>query len=150
MQVDDLDLVVHIEENSFKQPWTREQFLAELARTTISRCYVVEMVSTRDQGCGDAASKVAAFLTSWLVADEVHITNVAVSPGLRRKGVARFLITSVLEEIFLEGGRWCQLEVRKSNDAARGLYLELGFDNLGTRRGYYSDGEDAVVMGKEL
>jgi ribosomal-protein-alanine N-acetyltransferase len=144
MQIADLDQVVVIEEGSFSHPWSREQFHFELARVPISRCYVIEDFNSQTD------CRIAAFLTSWLVADEMHITNVAVSPNQRGKGVARFLLTRVLDEIVSQGGKWCQLEVRESNDAAMGLYLKLGFHNLGIRRGYYSDGEDAVIMGREL
>jgi ribosomal-protein-alanine N-acetyltransferase len=144
MQAADLDQVIVIEEGSFSHPWSREQFQFELARAPISRCFVIEDLDSQDD------CRVAAFLTSWLIADEMHITNVAVSPNQRGKGVARFLLTGVLDEIVSQGGKWCQLEVRESNDAAMGLYLKLGFQNLGTRRGYYSDGEDAVIMGREL
>lgn len=150
MEPADLDQVTYIEDNSFSHPWSREQFQTELARAPISRCYVIEDVGGQSTRGEQAECRVAGFLTSWLVADEMHITNVAVSPNQRGKGVARFLLTGVLDEIVSQGGKWCQLEVRESNDAAMGLYLKLGFQNLGIRRGYYSDGEDAVIMGREL
>lgn len=38
------------------------------------------------------------------------------------------------------------LDVRASNDAALGLYYSLGFERVGLRKRYYSDGEDAVLM----
>ena len=151
----DLDQVVAIEESSFSHPWSREQFQSELARAPISRCYVAQVVESQEGARQEAQdshdpSPLAGFLTSWLVTDEMHITNVAVSPEQRGKGVAKTFLEHVLAEIVSAGGKWCQLEVRAGNTAAKGLYLKLGFQNLGVRRGYYGDGEDAIVMGKEL
>ncbi|MDF1535235.1 MAG: ribosomal protein S18-alanine N-acetyltransferase [bacterium] len=146
----DLDQVVVIEGNSFNHPWSREQFQAELSRSHVSRCYVAEFANGDHGGGGPEGPRIAGFVTAWLVADEIHITDVAVHPDMRGRGVARVLLEHVLEEVRSHGGRWCQLEVRVGNTAARGLYGKLGFETLGGRRGYYSDGEDAVVMGKEL
>jgi ribosomal-protein-alanine N-acetyltransferase len=43
------------------------------------------------------------------------------------------------------------LEVRVSNDAAKMLYLSMGFAPVGIRRRYYHDNdEDALVMTKRL
>jgi ribosomal-protein-alanine N-acetyltransferase len=42
------------------------------------------------------------------------------------------------------------LEVRASNTAAQRLYAGAGFERRGKRRGYYADGEDAIVMGRSL
>ena len=42
------------------------------------------------------------------------------------------------------------LEVSTRNPAARGLYQQLGFQQVGRRKGYYADGSDALVMSKSL
>ncbi|MDF1524827.1 MAG: ribosomal protein S18-alanine N-acetyltransferase [bacterium] len=139
----DLDSVVRIEDLSFPHPWTRDQFTAELERELVSRCHVAVM---EDDGIGPAVG----FIMAWLVEDELHITNLAVEPEVRRGGVAAALLEqSILEAIEL-GAMWCQLDVRATNAAARGLYSRFGFKPLGTRKRYYQNGEDAVVMGKEL
>ncbi len=150
MQVTDLDQVIEIEKSSFSHPWSREQFQAELARSYISRCYVAEFVNGEDERIDPDGQRIAGFVMAWLVADEMHIANVAVHPDLRGGGVARLLLEHAFDEAHNQGARWCQLEVRVGNDAARALYGKLGFRKMGVRRGYYSDGEDAVVMGKEL
>jgi ribosomal-protein-alanine N-acetyltransferase len=85
-----------------------------------------------------------------LAADELHITNLAVAPSKRRSGIADRLLEYALNDGLDKGAAWCQLEVRKTNTAARALYRKHGFRDIGVRRGYYQDGEDAVVMGKEL
>ena len=81
------------------------------------------------------------------VADELHITTLAVHPERRRRGHARTLIGAALAA-FPEARR-VHLEVRPSNTAARALYEALGFATTGLRRRYYGD-EDALLMTLDL
>jgi len=146
--VSDLDCALCVEADSFSFPWTRGMFQSEIEREDISRCFVAEAMP-----CGDAVpgkEAVAGYVMSWLVADELHITNLAVSPAYRRLGLAARLIEHLLGESKADGASWCQLEVRITNIPARALYRKFRFREIGVRKGYYQDGEDAVVMGKDL
>jgi ribosomal-protein-alanine N-acetyltransferase len=137
MRPQDLDEVLAIERASFTMPWSRSAFLYEMQQNRAARCWV-----TRE---GDA--HVIGYLCLWEVADEVHITNVAVRPDARRQGVARSLLRSVLDDARARGFQVVVLEVRPSNHQARALYESFGFRAVGRRRGYYYDtGEDALVM----
>ena len=135
----DLDRVVQIEGLSFTHPWTRDQFLEELNRQPFARC----LVAARNR-------KVCGYIMAWLIVDELHITNLAVDPSVRGRGVARGLVTILIQDSLTEGVVWSVLEVRRSNLAARALYKGLGFKVVGCRKGYYPDGEDALVMGLEM
>ena len=85
------------------------------------------------------------------MADELHITNVAVHPEARRHGIARSLLESVFERARAGSARMVLLEVRPSNVEASALYESFGFRVVGRRRGYYYDtGEDALVMEADL
>ncbi len=91
------------------------------------------------------------FALAWHAADEVHLLDLAVDPGVRRRGVARQLVGAVLGYAREARARLVLLEVRASNAAAIALYQSAGFSENGVRRGYYSDnGEDAVEMCVEL
>jgi|SRR6185503_14183568 len=93
----------------------------------------------------------AGFALAWHAADEVHLLDLAVDPGARRRGVGRKLVGAVLGYARDASARLVLLEVRRSNDAAIALYRSAGFSENGVRRGYYSDnGEDAVEMSIEL
>jgi ribosomal-protein-alanine N-acetyltransferase len=88
--------------------------------------------------------RIAGFVVSRRVASgEREILNVAVHPGFRRSGVATQLIRA-------EVSRWPGahfLEVRESNVAARSLYQQLGFEQVGTRPEYYENPtETGIVM----
>jgi ribosomal-protein-alanine N-acetyltransferase len=90
---------------------------------------------------------VLGFVLAWTAADEVHLLDLAVDPGARRRGVGRELVAQVLAHAREIGARLVLLEVRRSNEAAIALYRSAGFSENGVRRGYYSDnGEDAVEM----
>ncbi len=143
MKEQDLAYVLEIERDSFSHPWNESSFREELRRGEISRCVVIEEGS-------EEPGLIAGFILAWMVADELHITNLAVTPEMRRKGIAVFLLTHLLDMAAEEAATWCTLEVRVSNAAARSLYKRFGFREVGVREGYYIDGEDAVVLGLAL
>ena len=156
---DDLDDVLFIESASFSCPWSREMFEAELDRGDISRCFIAgipgrlkngEKIPSGSGSDPDETVEITGYLLSWLVADELYITNLAVSPPRRRSGIADILIEHALQDARVHGACWCQLEVRVTNLPARTLYEKHGFREIGVRKGYYQDGEDALVLGVDL
>jgi ribosomal-protein-alanine N-acetyltransferase len=137
----DLDAVMAIEELSFRAPWARQAFSDELDRPW-ARLEVLRRVAT---------GTVVGFCNYWLVADELHILNVAVHPDERRHGHAARLLRHILDEAGRSKTRVVSLEVRMSNRAAQALYRKFGFREVGTRPRYYADnGEDAMLMDREL
>jgi ribosomal-protein-alanine N-acetyltransferase len=136
MRAADLDEVLAIERVSFSMPWSRGAFLYEMEQNQVARCYVI-----RDDG------RVVGYVCLWEVADELHITNIAVHPSARRRGLGRRLLGHMLDDARQRALRLVVLEVRPSNTEARALYESFGFRVVGRRRGYYYDtGEDALVM----
>lgn len=74
-----------------------------------------------------------------------HLSNIAVAPDWRRRGVGAALIENMFEIVGPESP--VTLEVRPSNRSAIAMYKRLGFQPAGLRRGYYPDnGEDALIM----
>ena len=136
----DIEAIIAVEQASFTNPWTRDMYLAELENRGVSFFYVAR----------DEARRIVGFCAFWRVLDELHINNLAVLPEARRGGVASALLTRVLAEGAKMGARRATLEVRRSNDIARGLYERFGFSVAGVRRGYYSQPtEDALVLWRE-
>ena len=82
----------------------------------------------------------------WLVVDELHITLVAVAPGRRRHGLGRQVLSALLEEGVRQGARHATLEVADGNQAACAFYKAAGFREAGRRRGYYRNGDDALIQ----
>ena len=83
-------------------------------------------------------------------AGEAEVLQVAVEPAARRGGLGSRLLRAG-EAAAIEGGATrCFLEVREGNVAARELYARAGYEEVGRRPGYYRDGEDALVLARDL
>ncbi len=141
MQVSDIDAVMEIERLSFRAPWSRNVFVEELARDWAR----LEVVRDSD------SDEVGAFANYWLVADELHILNIATHPLQRRLGHATRLLAHMLDVARERACRLVTLEVRRSNALAQRLYKRFAFRAVGVRPNYYADDqEDAIVMLLEL
>ena len=137
----ELDAILDIERLSFPIPWARQAFADEMARPW-ARLEILRHLPT---------GRVVGFCNYWLVADELHILNVAVHPDERRRGHAARLLRHILDEAARSQARLISLEVRVSNLAAAALYRKFGFREVGMRPRYYADnGEDALLMDLEL
>jgi ribosomal-protein-alanine N-acetyltransferase len=143
LTVGDLDEVLAIEGVSFVTPWSRGAFLHELKQNALACGWIA-----RDS---EPEPRVLGYLCLWEVAPEIHITNLAVHPDWRRRGIARSLLTAILADARRRGLTVAFLEVRPTNTEARSLYEGLGFQVVGRRKGYYFDtGEDALLMEADL
>ncbi|MFC1928405.1 ribosomal protein S18-alanine N-acetyltransferase [Chloroflexota bacterium] len=90
---------------------------------------------------------VVGFAGFWILADEAHITSIAVREANRRRGIGELLIISGINLAMELKARIITLEVRASNVTARNLYTKYGFTQVGVRRGYYMDSrEDGILM----
>jgi ribosomal-protein-alanine N-acetyltransferase len=136
MRLDDLDEVCQVEKKSFPTPWSREAFHNELTQNHFARYMVVEM-----------EGKVVGYCGMWLIVDEAHITNLALLPDFRGKGIGESLLKEMMRMAQWFGTKKMTLEVRVSNESAQRLYEKLGFEKRGTRPNYYTDNmEDAFIM----
>lgn len=136
MTVEDLPDVVTIERACFSNPWTGPLFLQELD-VSFSRIVLARRA---------AGGPIAGYLCRWLVADEVHVLNVAVAPTFRGQGLGAALMREALREARVECASAVTLEVRRSNTSGRRLYEAFGFEEVGARPNYYGRGEDALIM----
>jgi len=140
MRPGDLEEVLAIERASFTMPWSRGAFLYEIEQNRVARCHVVP-----------ESGVIVGYLCVWEIADEVHVTNIAIHPAHRRRGIARELMAALIADARARDLRMIVLEVRPSNQQAIALYESFNFRVTGLRRGYYYDtGEDALVMETRL
>lgn len=136
ISLEHIDQVVKIEETSFPTPWSRHAFTHEVLHNSFAR-YIVVL----------HGEQVVGYAGVWIIMDEAHITNVAVHPDFRRRGLGRGLMLEMMRLSIYSGANRMTLEVRPSNTAARSLYQSLGFCERGLRRRYYKEtGEDAIIM----
>ena len=143
MTLADLPAVMVIEQQAFTNPWTTEMVKKELTQEWSTVLLVEESTA--------AGWELRAFAIFWLVADEVHVLNVATDQAMRRRGFGRQVMDAVLAQGRAQKCRVAHLEVRRSNVAAQALYSSFGFRAVGLRPAYYQDDkEDAVVMVLDL
>ncbi len=95
-------------------------------------------------------SKIVGFLCYWMVAGEMQILNLATAPCARRSGIAAKLLEHAFNSYSPPEIISVWLEVRSGNRAAIALYRRFGFVPNGVRRAYYRDGEDALLMVKNV
>jgi ribosomal-protein-alanine N-acetyltransferase len=137
MRLGDVDTVMAIEQVSFRSPMTARLLLEEMGREW------AHVDVARDR----VGRNVLAFSNYWVVADEVHLLNLATHPEARRAGHASRLLAHIIEVGRTRRCRFVTLEVRRSNAAALRLYRRFGFRAVGIRPNYYAeDQEDAIVM----
>ena len=135
-----IDQMEQIEIECFSVPWSREALEEELENPYAH--YVV---------CTDGAGNVLGYIGSRIVLDSADITNVAVRPVYRRRGIARQLVGRMLEQMAEKGVTGVLLEVRESNLPAQNCYAQAGFSVVGRRKNYYElPKEDALLMGRVL
>ncbi|MBQ8001546.1 MAG: ribosomal protein S18-alanine N-acetyltransferase [Ruminococcus sp.] len=128
-----------VEESCFQSPWS-ENTIEALLKSDNAQCF----------GCFENDTLVGYIALEWVL-DEGSLTNLAVLPSYRRRGIAEKLTEALLEEAIKKDLQFVTLEVRVSNTPASNLYRKMGFDEVGVRKGYYSNPrEDALLMTKYL
>lgn len=94
---------------------------------------------------------IAGFICGRKVADEAEILNLAVRPGLRKRGIGAALLSKLLHTFALEPVTPVFLEVRESNSEAIAFYKGFGFQQIGRRPNYYENPpEAALVLARQL
>src|SRR3990167_3361200 len=78
--------------------------------------------------------------------DAWEIMQIVIDFQYQRQGLATRLLRFVMDEAKKKSMERIQLEVRQSNTRAIALYLRCGFHEVGLRKRYYPDGEDALLM----
>lgn len=137
MTADHLDDVARLEQICFSRPWSRRMLAEELENQCAAFLVALE----------PETNKVIGYAGLLVMADEGYITNVAVFPEYRRRGVAEQIIQVFCD--FAQGNHlaFLTLEVRPSNAPAISLYNSFGFEEVGRRKNYYDlPREDALIL----
>lgn len=135
MAPEDADAVEIVERACFAIPWSRESFWKEAANE--NTVYLLALIGER----------VVGYVGCWISYEEAQITNVAILPEFRGRGIATKLFAEVIKAVKKKDVTAMTLEVRPSNAPALALYDHYGFKAAGRRPHYYQDdGEDAIIM----
>lgn len=138
MLAEDVPQVYRLEQAIFPAPWTYESFLYELSNHDFNLSIVALI-----------ASQVVGYAVANLVANELHINNIAVAEGFRRRGIGDRLLQMLLRLMQEKHCAVAHLEVRAGNREAVPLYRKYGFRVVGVRKKYYDvENEDALLMSR--
>ena len=137
-QEQDIDILSQIEERCFIAPWSKSAF-QEVLKYPLHHTFLIE---DRGQVCGYACLLV--------LFEDAEIENIAVDLDYRGRGISKLLMQAMHDKAKELGAKRCLLEVRVSNQVARSLYEKYGYESYGVRKRYYENGEDAIVMQKQL
>lgn len=134
-----LDQIEQLEQLCFSVPWPRDALRRQLPDDN----HV--FLAATDGG------RVLGYVGMMFVLDEGYISNVAVAPAFRRRGIADALIAELLRRADALSLSFVTLEVREHNIPAISLYENCGFVRVGLRKKYYQKPcENAVLMTKYL
>lgn len=129
-----IEAIAAIEQTCFEDPWS-SGVLAEC----LEQPHYIWETYTQD-------AQMVAYACASVSFEEGEILRIGVLPAYRRQGIGEQVLARILERLGENGVEKIFLEVRASNVAARALYSKMGFVVIGKRKGYYSGGEDAVIM----
>lgn len=137
MEEKDIPQVEEIEKKIFSLPWSEKSF--HDACSDENNIYLV---------CEDEGT-ITGYCGLWKVFGEGNITNMAVHPDYRKKGIGMMLMEEMEKRGIQKKVDVFFLEVRESNDAARRLYEKMKYKQIGIRKRFYERPvEDAIVMSK--
>ncbi len=126
-----LDDVWEIEKICFSSPWSREDLEKQINIETSHFLVAVE------------DGRAVGYMGLQIFSGQGYVTNVAVLPQYRQRGIAAMLINEQMKNQM----DFITLEVRQSNTPAINLYTKMGFENVGVRPNFYSNPtENAIIM----
>ncbi len=140
----DIPVVSAMEKEIFKDdPWSVGQFKEEVANNGITRHYLV--------AC-DSQHQIIGWAGAMCTQEgaDTDVLTIAVDPDYRLRGIARHMLTSLIDWAYTKNSPTIFLEVEKNNQPAQALYISEGFEIISLRPDYYGPGLDALVMSKVL
>jgi len=131
----DMADVIAIEQTSFEFPWSEADFIRALRERNC-----IGLVAEQD-------NKIVGYVIYELAPAELHVLNLAVAPGARRRAVGTKLVEKLVGKLSFQRRERILLEVRETNLAAQLFFKEQGFRAVSVLRDFYDDTvEDAYLM----
>jgi ribosomal-protein-alanine N-acetyltransferase len=141
MKLSDIEAVVEIERQAFPTPIKVNLLQYELTENELAHYQVLVLNDSQVE------PRVIGHGGYWVIADEVHVSTIAVEPAWRGRGLGELLLLNMLFMGNQQATHLATLEVRPSNVIAQSLYSKYQFKIVGERRRYYRDnGENALLM----
>ncbi len=140
MRLSDIETIMSIEHDAFPVPWKASAYEYEISSNRLAYYFVLTV------RLGDQPTRVIGYTGFWMLADEAHISTIAVSDDWRGRGLGELLLLNLLRKAYDLSASLTTLEVRKGNFVAQSLYRKYQFELVGERKRYYQGREDALIM----
>lgn len=138
MTLPDLDSISDILTCEFDNFWNYNLFKSELENK--NSMYIVAKLN----------NQIVGFAGIWFSVDDIHITNIVVKKNCRNQKIGSLMLNNLIELCENRTQKSITLEVNSNNIPAQKLYQKFGFKNVGIRKKYYNNTEDAIIMTKTL
>ena len=135
-ELEDINEIYSIEKKVFNDYWSLDLIKSEIIEKKYSRVTVLEL-----------KKKIIGYIFQRKIYDENHINNLAIDIPYQHRGYGKFLLMKILEKDDNDTNVF--LEVKEANLPAVKLYIDLGFEEVDRKEGYYSDGSNAIFMLKK-
>ena len=155
MEASDVEAVARNEALCFSMPWSENAFREIASAQEAGEEQESAGIQATDGGLtilylvAELDGRIVGHCGVRNLLGEGEITNVAVHPDYRNRGIASAMLTELLDRGGRMGIEAFTLEVRASNGSAVHLYEKAGFVTEGVRKGFYDmPKEDALIMWK--
>lgn len=133
---DEISQVVLLEEKFLGETLGEEMLEAELNNPTL--CFL----SAKEN------EQVLGYIGAYVIEDSMEILNFVVDESHQRSGIGTLLFNTLLE--LYPNTLSVVLEVREHNQKAFNFYKKQNFNVISMRKHYYKNGDNALVMMKEI
>lgn len=130
----DLEKIYEIEKEDV-DAWSYEILRQDLLENEFSTYFVYE-----EEG------QILGFISTMNICGEIHINNISVRSDFRNKKIGTRLLKEGINYYKDQDIIGYTLEVRMDNEPAINLYKKTGFEIAGTRKNYYKNNKDAIIM----
>jgi len=140
MTLEDMPNVLMINNENFTEPWSEKNFIYELEENDLATIMVLTY-----------ADVVIGYCDFWITFDSAAINQIAIKKELQGHKLGRLLMEDTLARVDgVDEVKAITLEVRTQNERAINFYLSFGFHIVLTKKGYYTNGDDAHYMMKVM
>lgn len=98
----------------------------------------------------DENGLIVGFAGILIILDEANITNIVTKKSLRHKGIGTILLDKLISASKKKNLSSITLEVNENNKPAINLYKKFNFENMGIRKKYYNNTDNAIIMTLKL
>lgn len=138
MTKEHLEQIKDVLKSQFDEFWNSEVLVKELENPL--SIYIVAIYN----------QEVVGYAGLWQPLDEGHITNIVTRLDKRGKGIATKMLEELINIARNKKLKCVTLEVNVHNEIAINLYKKYNFIEVGRRKKYYNNIDDAIIMTKEI